>query len=88
MAEESVSTGRKPARVTRNHLSESVHTSAGSAETGTGAASAFASGGSAARGTPVIADITVVKSSMPSPSGKGLRRSRTAPFPGIGRAIC
>jgi IS30 family transposase len=26
--------------------------------------------------------MTVVKSSMPSPSGKGLRRSRTAPFPG------
>jgi len=39
------------------------------------------SGGSPARGTPMIA-------SMPSPSGKGLRRSRTAPFPGIGRAIC
>jgi hypothetical protein len=41
-----------------------------------------------ARGTPVIADITVVKSSMPSPSGNGLRRPKTAPFPDIGRAIC
>ena len=29
-----------------------------------------------------------VRSSMPSPSGKGPQRSRTAPSPAIGRAIC
>jgi len=41
----------------------------------------------AARGTLVSADSPVVKSSMPSPSGKDPQKSRTAPFPVIGRAI-
>ena len=34
------------------------------------------------------ADIAGVKSSMPSRSAKGLRKSKTEPFPVIGRAIC
>ena len=42
----------------------------------------------AARGTPAIADTAVGKSSMPSPSGNGPQKSRTAPFPVIGKAIC
>jgi hypothetical protein len=82
MAEESVSPGRKPARVPRNHLPQPIHSSPRSAEKRADSAPAFPAA------DPPLADITVGKSSMPSPSGKGLRRSRTAPFPGIGRAIC
>src|SRR5690349_15998586 len=40
MVEDGISPGRKPACVTRNNLSQLVHTSARGAETGTGAASA------------------------------------------------
>src|SRR5690242_19891666 len=41
MAEDPVSQRREPARVARNNLSQPVHTSARSAETGTGSASAI-----------------------------------------------
>src|SRR5467141_2637588 len=41
----------------------------------------------AARSTLVSADSPAVKSSMPSPSRKDPQKSRTAPFPVIGRAI-
>ena len=37
---------------------------------------------------PVFTDIVVVRSSRFSPFGNGRRKSRTAPFPVIGRAIC
>ena len=39
-------------------------------------------------GTPGLAESPKVRSSMPSPSGRGLQRLKTAPFPVIGRAIC
>ena len=79
---------REPARVARNDLSQPVHSSARSAETGADAASAIASGGSAARGTPAFTGTRKAGSSMPFPSANDLRKSKTVPFPAIGRAIC
>jgi hypothetical protein len=46
------------------------------------------SGVSAAHGTLGLADSPEVRSSMPSLSGKGLQKLKTALFPVIGRAIC
>ena len=83
-----VSRRREPARVSRNDLSQPVHSSARSAETGADSAPAIASGGSAARGTPAFTDTPKARSSMPFPSANDLRKSKIVLFPVIGKAIC
>ena len=83
MAEEPVSPGREHARVPRNDLPQPIHSSARSVEKRADAAPSVP-----AADTPLAAfTCEWVKSLMLSPSGKGPRKSRTAPSPAIGRAI-
>ncbi len=74
MAKVAVSQRREHACVTRNDLSQLVHTSAGSAEKGADPASSL----QAADPPPVTAGITAVKSSMPFPSGNGQGKWKSA----------
>ena len=88
MAEERVSRGREHARVPRNHLPQPVHSSARSAEKGADSASSLQAADPPLAARAGYADTHRVRSSTPFPSGNGLRKSRTAPFPAIGKAIC
>ncbi len=78
---------REHARVPRNHLPQLIHPGSRGAEKRADSAPAV----QAAIRRSVHARAGgnhTVRSSMPSPSGRGLQKSKIAPFPVIGRAIC
>src|SRR5262249_2967373 len=87
MAGDPLSQQREHARVPRDHLSQPVHSIAGSAEKRAAGPPALEPA-CAARAMPANTDTHAVRSSMLSPSVNDLRKRKTERFLVIGKAIC
>ena len=86
--EEPVSQRRESARVPRNDLSQPVHSSARSAEKGTGKAATLAAADSPLAIRQHSRTLARARSSTPFRSASDLPKSKIVPSPVTGRAIC